>query len=119
MYKLRFVCVFEAHIVFDFGGNRMYHCILAKYNAEISKKQKENLLPEIRELFAGLTGIEGIESVEVFPNVIDRANRYDVLIRIRMTPEALPVYDDSEIHKTWKRDYGKYLEKKAIFDYEG
>ena len=46
MYKLRFVCVFEAHIVFDFGGNRMYHCILAKYNAEISQKQKENLLPE-------------------------------------------------------------------------
>ena len=59
------------------------------------------------------------EAVEVFPNVIDRANRYDVLIRIRMIPEALAVYDDSEIHKTWKRDYGKYLEKKAIFDYEG
>ena len=97
----------------------MFHCILAKYQAEISGEQKEKLLQEIRDLFGGLTGIEGIESVEVFPNVIDRSNRYDVLIRIRMTPEALPVYDGSEIHRTWKRDYGKYLEKKAIFDYEG
>ncbi|MGI6056264.1 MAG: Dabb family protein [Bilifractor sp.] len=97
----------------------MFHCILAKYHAEISGEQKERLLQEIRDLFGGLTEIEGIESVEVFPNVIDRSNRYDVLIRIRMTPEALPVYDDSEIHRAWKRDYGKYLEKKAIFDYEG
>jgi len=97
----------------------MFHCILAKYNPEISAEQKESLLMKIRELFGGLTEIEGIEAVGVFPNVVDRSNRYDVLIRIRMIPEALAVYDDSEIHKTWKRDYGKYLEKKAIFDYEG
>ena len=97
----------------------MFHCILAKYNPEISAEQKESLLMKIRELFGGLTEIEGIEAVGVFPNVVDRSNRYDVLIRIRMMPEALAVYDDCEIHKTWKRDYGKYLEKKAIFDYEG
>ena len=52
----------------------MFHCILAKYNPEISAEQKESLLMKIRELFGGLTEIVGIEAVEVFPNVIDRAN---------------------------------------------
>ena len=50
--------------------------------------------------------------------MVDRPNRYDLLIRIDMEKETLPVYDDSEPHHVWKRDYACYLEKKAIFDYE-
>ena len=69
------------------------------------------------DLFNGLTEINGIHSVKLLTNVVDRPNRYDLLIRISMDDAALPVYDDSAIHKKWKNDYGKYLEKKAIFDY--
>ena len=96
----------------------MKHCILVKYNADVDAAKKEKLLPEIRELFSGLSVIEGIHGVEVIPNVVDRPNRYDLLIRIDMEKETLPVYDDSEPHYVWKRDYACYLEKKAIFDYE-
>lgn len=96
----------------------MKHCILVKYTAEVDAAKKEELLPEIKALFSGLTSIEGIHGVEVIPNVVDRPNRYDLLIRIDMEKEILPVYDDSEPHHIWKRDYACYLEKKAIFDYE-
>lgn len=96
----------------------MKHCILVKYNADVDAAKKEKLLPEIKELFSGLSAIEGIHGVEVIPNVVDRLNRYDLLIRIDMEKETLPVYDDSEPHHIWKRDYACYLEKKAIFDYE-
>ena len=96
----------------------MKHCILVKYNADIDAAKKEKLLSEIKEVFSGLSAIEGIHGVEVIPNVVDRSNRYDLLIRIDMEKETLPVYDDSEPHHIWKRDYACYLEKKAIFDYD-
>ena len=96
----------------------MKHCILVKYNADIDAAKKEKLLSEIKEVFSGLSVIEGIHGVEVIPNVVDRSNCYDLLIRIDMEKETLPVYDDSEPHHIWKRDYACYLEKKAIFDYE-
>ena len=96
----------------------MKHCILVKYNADIDAAKKEKLLSEIKEVFSGLSAIEGIHGVEVIPNVVDRPNRYDLPIRIDMEKETLPVYDDSEPHHIWKRDYACYLEKKAIFDYD-
>ena len=96
----------------------MKHCILVKYNADIDAAKKEKLLSEIKEVFSGLSAIEGIHGVEVIPNVVDRPNRYDLLIRIDMEKETLPVYDDSEPPHIWKRDYACYLEKKAIFDYD-
>lgn len=95
----------------------LQHCILVKYNNTVTDEKKEELYPEIRDLFEGLMAIEGIHHVELLKNVIDRPNRYDLLIRISMEDAALPVYDDSAIHKKWKSDYGCYLEKKAIFNY--
>lgn len=96
----------------------MKHCILAKYKECVDKERKASLIKEIEGVFAPLTEIDGIEKIEVIPNIIDRSNRYDILIRIEMTKEALPVYDDSDPHHIWKNKYGELLEKKAIFDYE-
>lgn len=96
----------------------MKHCIISKFKPEIGKEQKAAMLPEIKTLFEGLLGIDGIHGVEVIPNCVDRANRYDLLIRIDMEEAALPVYDESELHHKWKDQYGDFLEKKAIFDYE-
>ena len=47
-----------------------------------------------------------------------RENRYDVMIVLEMDRDALPLYDDSEMHHRWKGEFGGLLEKKAIFDYE-
>ena len=94
----------------------MKHHIIAKFTESVTKEEKARLLPEIQELFNHCLSIDGITKVEVIPNVIDRPNRYDVIIAITMTEEALPVYDECEWHKIWKKEYGSLLSAKAIFD---
>lgn len=96
----------------------MKHCILAKFKPELGESSKEKLYPEISELFHQLDGMDGIHGVELIRNVTNRPNRYDLLIRIDMDPETLPAYDAGSVHIRWKKEYGEYLEKKAIFDYE-
>ena len=51
-------------------------------------------------------------------NVINRPNRYDLLIELTMTPDMLPAYDASEPHHRWKETFGARIQQKAIFDYE-
>ncbi|MDO4977898.1 MAG: Dabb family protein [Eubacteriales bacterium] len=96
----------------------MKHCIIVKYNETVDAEKKKALLPEIQEVFAPLLKMDGIHAIDLIPNVIDRPNRYDLMIRIDMEEEALPAYDASQPHKNWKANYAHYLEKKAIFDYE-
>ena len=50
--------------------------------------------------------------------MIDRTNRYDMLIVITMEESALPLYDACDAHHHWKDAYGPLIEKKAIFDCE-
>ncbi len=92
------------------------HHILVKYNDTV--KDKEILIPEIRSLFEKTLSIEGVHGVELKPNVIDRPNRYDLMIIIDMDKDALCSYDSSEAHRLWKEKYGKMLSSKAIFDSE-
>lgn len=96
----------------------MKHNILVKYIPEVTKQRKAELIPEIRELFEHTTEIPGIHSVRLCPNIVDRENRYDLLIQIDMDQEALEAYDHSVWHRQWKEQYGSLLEKKAIFDFE-
>ena len=93
----------------------MKHNILVKFNNDIDY---HTLIPEISELFNNAKKIQGINDVIIKTNCIDRENRYHLLIQIDMDKEILPVYDESLFHKKWKEDYSKYIEKKAIFDYE-
>ncbi len=94
----------------------MKHCILAKYGPQVT--DKEALLPRIREIFSAAGEIPGVRGASVYPNCVARDNRCDVLIVLDMDAEALPAYDVSEMHHTWKREFGPLLEKKAIFDFE-
>lgn len=95
----------------------MKHCILGKYTAA-AYPEREALLPEIREIFSAAGSIPGVAGAEVFPNCVDRDNRYDVLIVLEMERGALERYDASEMHHRWKERFGPLLEKKAIFDFE-
>ena len=96
----------------------MKHDILIKYKPEITKERKAELIPEIAALFEHTTEIPGIRGVRLYPNVVERENRYDLLIEIDMDREALELYDTSVWHKQWKEQYGGLLEKKAIFDHD-
>ena len=49
--------------------------------------------------------LEGAMHVDVCPCVVDRPNRYDLMIEIEMDADALPAYDASDIHKKWKEKY--------------
>lgn len=95
----------------------MKHDILVKYKPEITKERKAELIPEIKALFEHTTEIPGIHGVTLYPNVVERENRYDLLIEIDMEREALDAYDHSPWHQQWKDQYGSLLEKKAIFDH--
>ena len=95
----------------------MKHDILVKYKPEITKERKAELIPEIKALFEHTTEIPGIHGVTLYPNVVERENRYDLLIEIDMEREALEAYDRSSWHQQWKDQYGALLEKKAIFDH--
>ena len=94
----------------------MKHCILAKWNENVTDKAA--LLPPITALFGTVNTIPGVHGAEVIPNCVDRDNRYDVLIRLDMDREALPLYDVSAMHHRWKDEFTPLLEKKAIFDHE-
>ncbi len=94
----------------------MKHLILAKFHTGVTDKAA--LLEPIRELFSAADQIPGVHGVNVYPCCVERDNRYDVMISLDMDREALPLYDASEMHRAWKREYGDLLEKKAIFDFE-
>ena len=95
----------------------MKHCILVKWNKSVNDKNR--IAEEVQNLFNNLLKLNGIHEVKIIKNVVDRENRYDLLIRIDLEKEILPVYDESETHHDWKKKYGKFVENKAIFDYEG
>ena len=92
----------------------MKHCILVKFIKSIDWQSE---LSKIATIFDSIN-INGVHKTEYLVNCIDRDNRYDLLIRIDMEKEALEKYDMSENHHIWKESYSKYIEKKAIFDYE-
>ena len=93
----------------------MKHYILAKFLPAV---KAEEVLPRIREIFAVAAEIPGVHGAEVFPCCIDRPNRMDVMIVLDMEKEALPLYDDSAMHKAWKQEFTPLLESKSIFDRE-
>ena len=93
----------------------MKHHILVKF---VEGADAAPLLEPIRAVFAPLLELPGVHGLELKPSCVDRPNRYDLMIVLDMDPEALPVYDASEPHKRWKREYGELIAKKAIFDCE-
>ena len=94
----------------------MLHHIIVKFNNTV--EDKHLVISKASELFERLRSLDGINDVNLYPNCIDRDNRYDLMIVIDMDKKALETYDSCEVHKTWKADFGKYILSKAIFDRE-
>ena len=94
----------------------MQHLIIVKYTDLVTDRKAFEA--EVNRLFSGLTAIYGIHGVTLIPGKPLRENRFDLIIKIDMDEKALEAYDGSQIHKTWKQEYAKYVLKKAIFDCE-
>lgn len=94
----------------------MRHCILVKFAPGAGDWRQ--LLPEIRALFEAAAEIPGVHGAQLWPRCVERENRWHLLIRLDMEPEALAAYDASAMHRQWKERFGPLLEQKAIFDYE-
>ena len=93
----------------------MRHFVIAKLK---DSSKREALAAPVQKLFDQTLEIDGIEAVKVHVCNTDFSNRYDLMIEITMDRSALETYNESEAHKTWKREYGELLEAKTIFDCE-
>ena len=93
----------------------MLHHIIVKWKETV---QKEEIAKKVRELYADATNIAGVHEVILKDNVTPRDNRYDLMIALDMDEDALVIWDNSELHKQWKAEYGDFIEKKCIFDCE-
>ncbi len=92
----------------------MTHCILVKF---ISSFNLNNELENIKSIFNSID-IKGVHEIRYKLNCIKLDNRYDLLIEIDMNKDYLSLYNECSQHKEWKDRYTKYIDKKAIFDYE-
>lgn len=92
----------------------MNHYIIVKFHDSI--KDREKLCREIEALFARSADIDGIHRVQIHKSSVDLPNRHDLMIHMEMEPQALPVFDNSGIHREWKERFGGYLLTKTIFD---
>lgn len=92
------------------------HYIIVKWNNLL--ENKDSIVEEVKRIFDKTLSIDGVHKVEVLKNVINRENRFDLMIKIEMEKEALDLYDKSEPHKEWKEKFNKFILSKTIFDSE-
>lgn len=91
----------------------MKHYIIVKFKSEYDYLKE---LDEIKSLFGEALKIDGVSKINIYTSNSKLSNRYDLMIKMELTQEALIVFDNSWIHKKWKNDYGIYIENKTIFD---
>lgn len=92
----------------------MLHHIIVKWNDQVTDKSA--MAAKVAELYAPASDISGVRGVTLKPNVIDRPNRYDLMIVLDLEPEALTAWDASDLHKQWKANFSGLIAQKAIFD---
>lgn len=93
----------------------MKHYIIVKFEKKINVKE---VLNSIKELFEKALDISGVEKLEIYTSNVDLPNRYDLMIKMTLSPSALTEFDNSEIHKKWKEEFGEHIINKTIFDCE-
>lgn len=93
----------------------MKHYIIVKLN---ENTEKGELINPIKELFQKAMNIKDIVKVDIYESNMELPNRYDLMIKMDLSKEALDEFDNGEIHKEWKERFGEYIANKTIFDCE-
>lgn len=91
----------------------MLHHIIVKW---IKSVDKNDTASRVREMYATATDIDGVSDVFIRQNITPRDNRYDLMIVLDIDNDKLVIWDESELHKRWKTEFGNLIEKKCIFD---
>lgn len=94
----------------------MKHFIIVKWNEKVTDKNA--FAKRADEIYAMSPQIPGVNGYTVKKSNSDRANRFDLMIEMDLTPEGLENYDRSEMHRLWKEEMGEFFGSKAIFDCE-
>lgn len=92
---------------------KMTHYIIVKFDEKVDYM---NLINPIKDLFEESLKIEGIDKVEIKVSNVNLPNRHHLMIKMELTPNALIEFDNSDIHKQWKEQYGSLIINKVIFD---
>ena len=71
----------------------MQHCILVKWTPDAG--DRDALAKEAEAIFAQAVADGVATALTIRRNVINRPNRYDLLIELTMTPDMLPASADS------------------------
>lgn len=93
----------------------MKHYIIVKFDESVDANK---MVSQIRELFHKALDINGVDKVEIYVSNINLPNRHDLMIKMSLSQIALELFDNSEVHKKWKSEYGRYIIQKTIFDCE-
>lgn len=91
----------------------MLHHIIVKW---INGVDKNDTVNRVCEMYATATDIDRVNDVFIKQNITPRDNRYDLMIVLDIDDDKLVIWDKSELHKRWKTEFGKLIEKKCIFD---
>ena len=75
----------------------MQHCILVKWTPDAG--DKDALAKEAEAIFAQAVADGVATALTIRRNVINRPNRYDLLIELTMAPDMLPAYDASDVRR--------------------
>lgn len=91
----------------------MNHYIIVKFNNEYDYLKE---IDNITNLFNESLKLNGVDKVDIYVSNSNLSNRYDLMIKMKLSKDGLKEFDNSWIHAKWKSDYGKYIESKTIFD---
>lgn len=91
----------------------MKHYIIVKWANGVNKQE---LVDKARKLYSDATSIEGVNKVDISENITARDNRYDLMIVLHIKSDALSIWDESQLHKQWKSEFGAAIDKKCIID---
>ena len=91
----------------------MKHFIIVKFKENI---KKDAIIEPIKGLFNSALKIDGINKIDYYISNSSLLNRYDLMIKMNLSLSGLNKFDNSEIHKKWKNEFGEYIMSKTIFD---
>ncbi len=80
----------------------MQHCILVKWTPDAG--DKDALAKEAEAIFAQAVADGVATALTIRRNVINRPNRYDLLIELTMTPDMPPAYERKRTASPLERD---------------
>lgn len=80
----------------------MKHYIIVKFKETVNAKE---VLNPIKTLFNKAIDIKDVDEVKIYTSNIDLPNRYDLMIKMTLSRQALTEFDNSEIHKEWKAKF--------------